>query len=137
MPRSYSTDLRECVLRSIDEGQSKSAAHRTFHISRTTIDHWLALREQSGSVARRAVRRPRPPQLHGAAFEEFVGGHADATLDEMAQAWHEQGGALLTAMSFSRALRGLGWTRKKSVGATRSVMKRHARSSSRNWRWSR
>ncbi len=137
MPKSYSTDLRECVLRSIDEGQSKSAAHRTFHISRSTIDHWLALREQSGSVTPRAVRRTRPRQLHGAAFEEFVRGHADATLDEMALAWHEQGGALLTAMSFSRALRGLGWTRKKRVGATKSAMKRHPQPSSRSWRWSR
>ncbi len=133
MPKSYSTDLRECVLRFIDEGQSKSATHRTFGISRTTMDHWLALREQTGGVVPRAVPRTRPRELHGAVFEEFVRGHANATLDEMAVAWHEQGGTLLSAMSFSRALsralRRLGWTRKKRVGATGSVMKRHAPSS--------
>ncbi len=135
MPKSYSMDLRECVLRSIDEGQSKSAAHRSFHISRSAIDHWLTLREPTGSVSPRAMHRTRPPQLHGGAFEEFVRGHADASLDEMAKAWHEQGGVLLSAMSFSRALRRLGWTPKKSVGAIKSAMKRRARPST--WRWSR
>ena len=101
MPKYYSTDMRECVLRFIDEGQSKSAAHRIFHVSRMTIVRWLALREQTGGVSPRAMRRQHPPELHGAAFEEFVRGHGDATLDEMAVSWHAQGGALLSAMSFS------------------------------------
>ena len=54
MPKVYSIDLRERELRSLDEGLSKSAAHRVFHVSRSTIDDWLDLREQTGSVS------PRP-----------------------------------------------------------------------------
>ncbi len=34
-------DLRERVLQAIDDGLSKSAAHRLFRISRSTIDHWF------------------------------------------------------------------------------------------------
>jgi len=129
MPKGYSIDLRERVLQALDEGLSKSTAHRLFHISRSTIDHWLALREQTGSLAPRAVRSTRTRQLQGAVFEEFVHGQAHATLDEMAQAWQQQTGVSLTAMSFSRALYRLGWSRKKRVGDTRSATKRRARSS--------
>ena len=129
MAKGYSVDLRVRVVQAIDEGMSKMTAHRTFHISHSTIDHWFALREQSGSLAPRPMRVTRTRQLQGAVFEEFVRAHAHATLDEMAQAWQQQTGVSLTDMSFSRALRALGWTRKKRVGATKSATKRHARSS--------
>ena len=52
----YSIDLRERVLQAVEEGMSKMAAHRTFHISRSTIDHWFALREQTGTLAPRPMR---------------------------------------------------------------------------------
>ncbi len=129
MAKGYSIDLRERVLQAIEEGMSKMTAHRTFHISRSTIDHWFALREQTGTLAPRSMRVTRTRQLQGTAFEEFVRGQAQATLDEMAQAWQQQTGVSLTAMSFSRALNRLGWSRKKRVGATRSATKRRARSS--------
>jgi transposase len=129
MPKVYSVDLRKSVLRSLDEGQSKSAVHRLLHVSRSTIDHWLALREQTGSVSPRAMRCGGTSSLQGEVFEEFVQRHAHATLGEMAQAWQQQTGLSLTAMSFSRALRRLGWTRKKRVGVTRSATKRRARRS--------
>ncbi len=123
MPRVYSVDLRESVLRSLDEGQSKSAVHRLFHVSRSTIDHWLDLREETGSVSPRAMHCGATSSLQGEVFEEFVQRHAHATLGEMARAWQQQTGVSLTAMSFSRALRRLGWSRKKRVGVTRSATK--------------
>ena len=124
MSKGYSVDLRERVLVSLDAGMSKMTAHQVFRISRPTIDRWIALREQTGSLSPRALPRTRPRQLQGAAFEAFAQRHAHATLGEMAQAWHEERGVSLTPMSFSRALGRLGWTRKKRVGATRSAMKR-------------
>ena len=133
MPKVYSVDLREAVLRSLDEGQSKSGVHRLFHVSRSTIDHWLALREQTGSVSPRAMRCGDTSSLQGEAFEEFVQRQAHATLGEMSRAWQQQTGVSLTAMSFSRALNRLGWSRKKrvgvTIGVTSSATKRRARSS--------
>ncbi len=129
MAKGHSIDLRERVVGTLDEGLSKRAAHQLFHISRSTIDHWLALREQTGTLAPRPMRRTRCCQLEGAVFQEFVRRHAHCTLGEMAVAWHQEQGAVLSAMSFSRALRRLGWTRKKRVGATRSATKRRERSS--------
>jgi len=126
MAKGHSIDLRERVVRTLDEGLSKRAAHHLFHISRSTIDHWLALRQQTGTLAPRPMRRTRRCQLEGAVFQEFVRRHAHCTLGEMAVAWHQEQGVLLSAMSFSRALGRLGWTRKKRVGVTKSAMKWHA-----------
>ncbi len=55
MGSPYSQDLRLRVLASVDAGMSKMTAHRTFRVSRSTIDHWIVLRgivlrAQTGSV---------------------------------------------------------------------------------------
>ena len=122
-------DLRERVLQAVAGGMSKRAVHRTFGVSRPTIDRWLRLREETGSLTPRRPRHRRVRQLEGAVFEEFASRHGYATLPEMAQAWQRETGVVLTAMSFSRALARLGWTRKKRVGATKSAMKKRARPS--------
>ena len=134
MGKSYSLDLRERVLQAIDEGMSKWSAHRTFRISRTTIDDWFALRAQNGHLAQPARRPSVVSGLQGAEFEEFVRRHAHSTLGEMAHAWHQEKGVPLTPMTFSRALRRLGWTRKKRAGVIRSVTKSRAPRGRRNWR---
>ncbi len=123
MAYGYSIDLRERVLESLSRGMSKMVVHRTFGVSRPTIDRWLVLLQESGSLAPCVRRHSRGRRLEGGAFEKFVHRHGDSTLDEMSQAWHQETGELLSAMSFSRALRSLGWTRKKRVGATKSVTK--------------
>lgn len=40
MPVTYSMDLRERVLSVLDSGMNKMTAHKTFQVSRSTIDHW-------------------------------------------------------------------------------------------------
>ena len=123
MPKVYSVDLRERVLQSLDEGMSKMTAHRTFRVSRTTIEDWVILRTQTGSVAPLPMHCGPTSSLRGEVFEAFVRRHKHATLCEMAQAWQKQSGVLLSDVSFSRALRALGWTRKKKVGVTKSATK--------------
>lgn len=121
MGKSYSIDLRECVLQAIEEGMSKAQAHRTFHISRSTIDHWFALRERTGGLIPPPHRLSRTRQLEGQEFEAFAHRHRHATLGEMAAAWQQEKGVSLSLMSFSRALNAIGWTRKKRVGVTRNA----------------
>jgi transposase len=108
MASGYSIDLRERVLQALAGGMSKMMVHRTFAVSRPTIDRWIALREETGSLAPRRPRHRRVRQLQGPAFEAFVVRHAHSSLDEMAQAWQQETGVLLSVMSFSRALGGLG-----------------------------
>ena len=112
---------------------SKMAAHKLFGVSRSTMDDWLQLRLATGAVTGKPRQERRPPRaLAGPAFSAFAATQQGATLGQMALAWERQHGHKLCAMSFSRALAGLGakgWTRKKRVGATVSGMKPNARRS--------
>ena len=125
MGAPYSEDLRLRVLVAIDGGMSKIEAHRTFRVSRSSIDDWLKLREQSGSVqANTSYRRGPAPAINDlAVFAEFAKRHSSCTLAQMAVAWETQTGQKLTLMPFSEALRRIGskgWTRKKELALPRT-----------------
>jgi len=128
----YSQDLRVRVLAAFDRGMTKMEAHQTFGVSRSTLDDWLHLREQTGNVqANTTYRRgPAPAICDLEAFAAFAKRHGGGTLEQMAAAWEQETGQRLSLKPFSQALRRIGWTRKKRVGATGSGMKSSVRSSS-------
>ena len=137
MGKSYSQDLREKVLGAVDNGMSKMGAHRVYQVSRSTIDDWLVLREQTGALTPMARRAPvKGRVLSGEAFVEFAQRHAGKRLEDMAVAWQQEQGQQVSVMSFWRALRcqgnvaPKGWTRKKRVGVTQSAAKKNGASSS-------
>lgn len=106
---------------------SKMAVHQLFGISRSTLDDWLRLREQTGGVAPVAYKRGPKPKLNVAedaevagALRAFVQEHPDRTLEEMALAWHQAGGARVSPTTFSTALSRLGQTRKKRAFSSSS-----------------
>ena len=113
MGKAYSVDLRLRVLAAIDGGLSKMQAHQTFQISRSTIDDWLKLRMETGSV--QAPERRGGGRGLGAheGFAAFAERHGHRTLQQMRQAWQQATQQSLSTMSFSRALRQRGYTRKK------------------------
>jgi transposase len=123
MGAAYSQDLRVRVLAAIDGGLSKMKAHRTFNVSRSTIDDWLHLREQTGSVQVVPSRRHGPPPAITdlEEFEAFAQRHCHQTLWQMKKAWFEEKGQMLSHNTFSLAMKRIGWTRKKSAGSTVSV----------------
>ncbi len=136
MGKTYSLDLRERVVSAIDAGMSKMEAHRVYRVSRSTLDEWLDLREQTGGLVPLPRRAPvKERVLSGEVFAEFARRHAGHKLGQMAQAWEQEQGQRLSEMSFSRALRCVGnvapkgLTRKKRVGVTASVVKTSASSS--------
>ena len=126
----YSEDLRLRVLAAIDAGMSKMTAHKTFRVSRSTIDDWFKLREQTGSVkANTTYRRGKAPTIHDLpAFEEFARRHSGCTLGQLAHAWEEESGVKLSLKPISQTLRRIGWTRKKRVGATASAARQRGKS---------
>ena len=132
MGAPYSQDLRLRVLAAIDGGMSKMAAHKTFGISRSTLDDWLRLREQTGSVQANTSyqRGPAPALPDTPAVRSFVQKHQHRTLEQMALAWEKEAEQRLSCMTFSSTLRRLGYTRKKRVISTKSDAPRSARPSS-------
>jgi transposase len=131
MGAPYSEDLRLRVLGAIDSGMSKMAAHKTFGISRSTIDDWLLLREQTGSVqANTTYQRNKPPALQDKPqIHAFFKRHQHSTQEQMALAWQEETGQRLAVMTFCKALRRLGYTRKKRAISTANAKKNNARAS--------
>ncbi len=126
MGAPYSQDLRQRALAALDGGMSKMMAHKVFGISRSTLDDWLGLRAATGSVEPAVYKRGPQPQLQvaqeevAAALRAFVQEQPDRTLEEMAQAWHEAGGARVSSTTFSTALKRLGQTRKKRASSSSS-----------------
>ena len=131
MGAPYSQDLRLRVLAALESGMSKMQAHKTFGISRSTIDDWLQLRHQTGSVqANTTYRRGAAPAIADlAAFKAFMQRHQHSTLGQMRAAWQQETGQKLSTMPFSTALRRLGDTRKKRATFTASVATKRVRSS--------
>jgi transposase len=88
----------------------------TFAVSVPTIERWLRLKRETGSLAPRPVPGPVAVKTEAvmAALPERLGEHADATLAEFCSWWRETSGATVSTATMSRALTRLGWTRKKS-----------------------
>ena len=135
MGKAYSEDLRLKALAALDSGMKKMAVHRAYGVSRSTLDDWVKLRVQTGSLKVVPPTKAKAAALSGAVFGEFAKRHAGQTLKQMAAAWEHEQGQKLSEMSFSVALRRVGnvapkgWTRKKRVGVTASAARTSAPSS--------
>lgn len=122
MAKPYSNDLRQKVIDAIElDGRKKCEVSEMFNISRNTIDLWLKRKLETGEVA------PKPNKPPGnnhritdwQKFREFVGTHGDKTQEQMAQLWEGE----ISSRTISRALRKIGFTRKKKLMDTKNGMK--------------
>ncbi len=50
MPKTYSVDLCEKVVQFYKESQYKSKMCELFNITRTTLDDWILLEQQTGQL---------------------------------------------------------------------------------------
>jgi transposase len=122
MPKPYSYDLRQKVIQAIQlDGLKISEASQLFNISRNTINLWLKRQAQTGNFE----ALPNKPLGNGhkitdwEKFREFACEHGEKTQVEMAKLWDGQ----ISDRTISRALKKIGFTRKKRPMATESGMK--------------
>lgn len=111
MPKAYSQDLREKALAAIDRGESKNTVIEMFQISRDSLDRWLNRRAKTGSV--QAITGYQRGHSHRIVdwtrFQRLVEQNGDKTQAELAALWGES----VSARTISRALKKIGFTRKK------------------------
>lgn len=122
MPKPYSYDLRKKVIEAIEQdGMRKSEVSQLFKISRNTIDLWL--KRQAETEDFQALPNHPPGNNHKIKdwekFREFARIHGDKTQVEMAQLWKEE----ISDRTISRALKKIGFPRKKRLMATGNEMK--------------
>jgi transposase len=125
--RAYSSDLRARVLRAIDAGESRADIIRLFGISRATLKRYLKQRRETRTVVANA-HPGRPPKKSAplqAALREQLEQHDDATLSTHCQLWQQRSGETVSQSTMSRAIRRLGWTRKKRRWVLASATRKH------------
>jgi transposase len=115
--KAYSLDLRTRVVEAIDNGMSRTQAVRVFQVSLGSIKRWLRQRQISGSLAP-MPRSGKLPSIGSAQesllrfqLEQFP----DATVQEHAERWNADQGTTLSSWTLGRAIRRLGWSRKKRL----------------------
>ena len=113
--KAYSQDLRERVLRAVDQGIPRSEIVRVLGVSLATIGRYLKQRRETGQVHPKGIPgRPSKkvtPLLAG--LQEQLEAFPDATLTQHCQYWEQKQGIQVSRWSMSRAIKGLDWTRKK------------------------
>lgn len=127
--RAYSSDLRERIVGAVDQGRSQREAARLFGVGVSSVKRYLAQRAQTGSLARRPIpggpRRLRPEQE--VVLLARVEAAPAATLAEHCAWWEAEQGQHVSGPTMWRAIRRLGWTRKKGRWVRASAMRRRER----------
>jgi transposase len=117
--KAYSQDLRERVLRPRDLGHPRAEIVQLFGISLATLKRYVKQRRDEGHIRPKAI--PGRPPKKRAQVEAGVllqlQAHDDATLERHCAMWEQTYGERVSRWTMSRAIKRLGWTRKKSRSA--------------------
>ena len=125
--KGYSLDLRLKVLAAVDRGIPRKEVVRTFGVSMPTLERYLSLRRQTGEIG-----PPRTPGRtpFGATIEERsalwrqLEENDGATLERHCKLWESKQGDRVSAPTMWRAVRKLGWTKKRGRWEPPSETKR-------------
>src|SRR3954468_18232101 len=115
--RAYSYDLRQRILRAVDQGKPRAEIVQTFAVSRSTIKRYLKLRRETGDVKPKTIpgRSSKKGAVLDAGLLLQLEAHPDATLAEHGQFWEATSGVQVSSATMSRAIMRLDWTRKKKT----------------------
>jgi transposase len=115
--QAYSIDLRQRVLDALDAGMPRLDAVRIFQVSLGSIKRWRRLYRTSGDLTpqRPSGRAPIITPDHYAHLRLQLDAAPDASLVAQADQWNADHGTTLSAWTMARAIRRLGWSRKKRL----------------------
>src|SRR5687768_4528479 len=120
--KAYSRDLRIRALEALDQATPRPEVIRLFGVSTATLTRWRRRQRETGSLAESP--RPGPPGVKtvglSAALVPRLQEHPDATLEEHCAWWEATSGIRVSHATMSRAITGLGWTRKKDPTSERT-----------------
>ena len=121
--RAYSQEMRQQVLRAVDEGVSRAQIIERFQVSRATIKRYLKQRRETGNVLPRPIagRPPRKKAALQVGVQQLLEAHPEASQQEYCQWWETEQGIAVSRASMSRAIHALGWTRSKGKRHTQNV----------------
>jgi transposase len=120
---AYSEDLRRKIVEALGRGTTKSEAARSFGVSRSSVKRYAKLADEGRPLAPK--KRPGlKPKLGGAA-ERLLEGDLEecpaATLRQRCEFLRRACGVTVSESTVSRALKRMGWSRKKDRWERRSA----------------
>src|SRR5574342_87966 len=120
--KAYSQDLRERVLRAVDQGMPRSELVRVLGVSLATMGRYLQQRREPGHVQPKAIpgRPSKKIQPLQAGILGQLEASPDATLAQHGQYWEQTQGRQVSRWRLSRAIQSLNWTRKKRHAGRRN-----------------
>ena len=124
--KAYSQDLRERVLRAVDQGVPRAEIVQLFGVSLATMKRYVRQRRDEGHIRPKAIPG-RPPKKRiqvQTEMEVQLRAYDDATLAQHCEMWEQAYGEHVSRWTMSRAIKQLGWTRKKSHWVPASGMKK-------------
>ena len=120
--KAFSRDMRIRALDALDLGTPRKEVVRLFGVSTATLTRWRRRQRETGSLAESPRPGPGRRKTVGlaAALVTRLAEHADALLEEHCQWWEETSGHRVSHATMSRAIAGVGWTRKKDPSRERT-----------------
>jgi transposase len=114
---AYSKDLRPRVLAALDRGMPRKEVVKTFGVSIATIGRYLRRRREGMDLAPRPSTGRTPTILANLqqkrALWKQLEQNDTATLEQHCELWEQRWGVRVSIATMSRAIRKLGWSRKK------------------------
>jgi transposase len=84
MPKPYSQDLRDRVVRAVEAGASCHEAAAAFEVSPSSAIRWVARFRRTGSAAAKPMGGKRSPlDAHASWLLELIANEPDLTLEEI------------------------------------------------------
>lgn len=113
--KAYSTDLRERVLAAHARGLSRRELIELFQVSQGSITRWLRQQRTTGNLtpALPPGRALSIPADQEGALRRQLEAAPDAILAVHTAQWNAEHGASISTWTMARAIRRLGWSRKK------------------------
>lgn len=130
MPAPYSLDFRQKVIAALEAGHSKASISRLMGVGTTTLTEWHNRYRATGALAaKQGYQQGHSHKITDwEAFRRFAEQHGDKTQWEMAQLWPDE----ISEDTIGRALKRIGFTRKKRPIATPNETPKNAKSTTLN-----
>jgi transposase len=128
--KPISEDLRARVLKMYRSGKTAAATAVHFGVCARSVYRWDKLEKNRGTLASGHSRSGRKSKIAvDERFEEFAKATAYKTLQAMADYWNQMAEEQVSQMTMCRAVKKLGYTRKKRRIVTKKSAKKNVRGS--------
>ncbi len=117
--KALSLDLRQRIADALGTGQSQASVAQRFDVSLSSVER-LARKKRHGrslEPGKSPGKKPLIETQQQPAFEQLAASRTDWTLQTLADAWQQQGGAALSQATVLRTLRRIGFSYKKRTAS--------------------